>query len=135
MRRARAHVRDVKPRPGQLRQQHAALDTERLGRAGNAAQAERRRVKPLVGDAVAFERRVLAMLDHRHVEHPRVLERAAHQQRRRHRMAVVADGDAAGVTQLGDVGQQLALRSLGHRADRIDAREIGFSRLAQDQRR
>ena len=51
--------------------------------------------KPLVRDAVALQRLLLAVLDHRHVEHARVLERAPHQQRRRHRTPVVGHRDAA----------------------------------------
>ena len=56
-----------------------------------------RRVEPFVRDAVALERLLLAVLDDRHVEHLRVLERPAHQQRRRHRTPVVGDRDAAGL--------------------------------------
>ena len=88
-------------------------------------------VKSLVRHAVALERRILAVFDHRHAEHPGVLERPAQQQRGRHGMAVVGDGDAAGLLQLGDVGQQLALRPLRDRADRIDPGEC-LGRLRQD---
>ena len=74
----------------------------------------------LVGAAVALERRILAVLDHRHVEHARVLERAARQQRRRHRMPIVGDGDAAGGVQFGDVGELLrpSARATRRRSDR-----------------
>ena len=62
----------------------------------------------------------------------RVFERPPHQQRRRHRPPIVGDRDAAGVLELGDVGQLLALLPARHRADRIDAREVGLGRLLQD---
>ena len=88
---------------------------------------------PLVRDAVALERRILAVIDDRHVEHPRVLERAAHQQRRRDRPAVVGEGDAAGGLLLAELGELLAARPDRHRADRIDARELRFGRLLQDE--
>ena len=107
-RRACAHVRDVEGRTGQLGQQHASLDTKRFARARHAAQAERRGVVPLMRDAVALERRILAVLDDRHSEHPGVLERAPQQDRRPDRMPVVCDGDAAGLAQIADVGEQLA---------------------------
>ena len=105
---------------GQLGERDVALRHDRLGLAGNAAQAERRRVEAFVRDAVALERLILAVLDDRHVEHAGVLERAAHQQRRRHRPAVVGDRDAAGRLQLGDVGELLALltRATRRRSDR-----------------
>ena len=53
---------------------------------------------------------------------PRVLERPAHQQRRRDRPAVVGERDAAGGLLFAELGQLLALRSDRHGADRIDAR-------------
>ena len=80
-----------------------------------------------------FKRRVLAVLDQRHVEHAGVLHRPAGQQRRRHRMAVVADRDAAGLLQLGDVGELLAQLAARHRANRIDPGQAGIGRLAQDE--
>ena len=79
--------------------------------AGNAAQAQRATRGALVRHAVALERRILAVIDDRHVEHPGVLERPAHQQRRRHRPAVVRERDAAGGAQLADLGQLLAARA------------------------
>jgi len=37
---ARAHMGDMEPRPGELSQQNAAFDPQRLCRAGNTAQSE-----------------------------------------------------------------------------------------------
>ena len=128
----RAHVRDVHDAAGQLGERDVAQRHDRFGLAGNPAQPERRRVKAFVRDAVALERLLLAVLDDRHVEHARVLERAPHQHRRRHRMPVVGQRDAAGLLQLGDVGELLALLPARHRADRVDARQVRFGRLLQD---
>ena len=118
---------------GQLRERDVALDHDRLGRAGNAAQPERAATIALVRDAVALERRILAVIDDRHAEHRRVLERAPHQQRRRHRPAVVGERDAAGGLLLAELGELLALRADRDGADRIDPREAGLGRLLQDE--
>ena len=88
---------------------------------------------PSCAQPSALSDEVLAVLDHRHVEHARVLERAARQQRRRHRMTIVGDCDAAGGAQLGDVGELLAFLSARDRADRIHASEARFRGAAQDQ--
>ena len=89
-------------------ERHVARDHDLFGRARDAAQAERGRLEALVRDAVALERRILAVVDDRQVEHARVLEGAPHDQRRRHRLAIVGDRDAPGGVQLGDVGELLA---------------------------
>ncbi len=107
----RAHVRDVDGAAGQRRQRDVAQRHDRLGFAGNPAQAERRGLKAFVCDAVALERLLFAVLDDGDVEHARVFERAPHQQRRRHRPAIVCNRDAAGVLQLGDVRELLAFLS------------------------
>ena len=86
-------------------------------------------------DAVALERRILAVIDDRHAEHAGVFERPAHQQRRRDRPAVVGERDAAGGLLLAELGQLLAFRADRHRADRIDAREVRFGRLLEDELR
>src|SRR5262250_69863 len=49
----RAHVRDVDAAARQLGERDVAQRHDRFGLARNAAQAERRGVHPLVGDAVA----------------------------------------------------------------------------------
>ena len=131
-RRCRAHVADVHGAARHLGQRDVALHHDRLGHARDAAQAERRGVIALVRHAFALQRGILAMLEHGHVEHAGIFERSAHQQRRLHRPAVVGNPDASGRAQLRDVGQLLAVRSLRHGADRIDAREVRLRRLLQD---
>ena len=112
---ARAHVRDVDAAAGHLGQRDVALDHDRLGDAGNPLQPEQAGDRAFVRDAVALERRILAVVDDRHAEHRRVFERPPHQQRRRDRPAVVGDRDAAGGAQVADLGQLLALRSRSRR--------------------
>ncbi len=120
---------------GQLRQRDVALDHQRFRHAGNPAQAERGGVVALVRDAIALERRILAVVDDRHAEHAGVLERAPHQQRRRDRPAVVGERDAAGGLLLAELGELLALRPERDRADRIHARQLRFGRLLEDELR
>ena len=55
------------------------------------------------------ERVILGVLDERQVERARVLERAAHDVAARDAAAVVADGDGAGVLEVGHLGERLAL--------------------------
>ncbi len=92
-------------------------------------------MKSLVRHAVALECRILAMLDDRHAEHPGVLECPSQQQCRRHRMPVVGDRHTSGLFQLGDVCEQLALRAFRDGANRVDAREVGFGGLGQNEQR
>ena len=126
-RRPRAHVRDVHVTAGHLGQQHVAGGHDRFGGSGNAPEPELRRARPFVRAAVALERLIFAVLDHRHAEHAGVLERAPRQKRRRDRMPIVGHGDASRRAQLGDVGQLLALLPARDRADRIDTRQVPAS--------
>jgi hypothetical protein len=87
----------------------------------------------LVRHAVAFERRVLAVLDDRHAEHAGVLQRASQEERRGHRMPVVGDGHAPGLLQLGDVRQERSLGPLRHGADRVHPSQSGSRGLGQDE--
>ena len=134
-RRPGAHVRDVNVAAGHLREQDVASRGNRFRDAGNAGQAQRCRHRAFVRAAVAFQRLIFAVLDHRHVEHARVLERAAREDRRRHRQPVIGHRHAAGLFQFGDVGELFALLSPRHRANWIHARQSGFRGLLQDQLR
>ena len=121
---------------GQLGQQHVALDHDRL-----AAPRARRAGPSSVDTGPSFmrrllgERRLLAVVDDREAEGLRVLERAPHHARARHRPAVVGDGDAAGLAQVAVLGQLLALRAAGDGADRVDAHGALGARPLQDRAR
>ena len=129
---ARAHVRDVHDALGQLGECDVAQRHDRFSFARNPAQSQRRRVKAFVRDAVALQRLLLAVLDDRHVEHARVLQRAPHQHRGRHRMPVVGQRDAAGLLELGDVRELFAFLAARDRADRIHARQVRVGGFRQD---
>jgi hypothetical protein len=126
------HVRDVYDAARQLGERDIAQRHDRLGLAGNSPETEPRGMKSFVRHPVGLQRLLLAVLDHRHAEHERVFERAAHQQRCRHRVAVVGDRHASSLSQLGDVGQLLALLATRHRADRVHAGQVRRRRLFQD---
>ena len=81
---------------------------------GIPPQPERRCRKPFVGHALALQRLVFAVIDDRHVEHARVLERPAHQQRSSHRAAIIGDRHAPGLAELRDVGELLAFLTARH---------------------
>jgi hypothetical protein len=102
-------VRDVHVAARELCQRHIPLHHQRFRHAGNPAQAERRGVVPLVRDAIPLERRILAVVDDGQAEHTRVLESTAHQERRRHRAAVVGERYAAGRLLLAELGKLRAL--------------------------
>ena len=126
-------MRDVDVATGHLRQQDVATGGDGLGDTRNTAQAQRGRNRPLVRNAVALQGLVLAVLDHRHVEHAGVLKRAPRQQRRRDRQAIVSHGHATGFFQLGDVGEFFALLPTRDRTDGIDPGQVRLGRLLQDQ--
>ena len=73
------------------------------------------------------------MIDDRHAEHARVLERATHQQCGRNRPAIVGKRDAPGMSLFAELGELLAFRSDRHRADRIHARATRLGGLLQNE--
>ena len=101
--------RDVNGAASETGQRDIPERHDRLRLPGNAPEAERAGLKAFVRDAVALQRLLLAVLDDWQIEHAGVLECAAHQQRRRDRVAVVGQRHAAGLFQLGNVGELLAL--------------------------
>ena len=126
-------MRDVHRRPGETAQRDVALHDDLLGGGRQPAQPQDRSVMTFVRDAVARERDVLAVVDDRHVEHRRVLERASHQRRVGHRTSVVGHRDTAGGPELADLGELLTRLALRDRTDRVDPREPGLGRPGQDQ--
>ena len=104
-------------------------DHDRLPPLPAGPQAQGRGLETLVRDAVTLERRVLAVVDHRQVEHRRVLEGAPHQQRRGHRAGHRRRWRRSRRLELRDVREQLARRAARDGANRIDARQSGLARL------
>ena len=90
-----AHVRDVNVRTRKLRQRDVTLDHDRFRDARDPAQPHRRGTIAFVGHAVPLQRRIFTVIDNRHAEHSRILERPPHQQGRRHRPPVIRERDAA----------------------------------------
>ena len=113
-------VADVDGQVQRLGQHDVAGDLHLLGGAGGAAQAQQRGVVALVHHALVDQVDVLAVVEHRHAKRGAVLHRKAHQQRVHHGLAVVGDGDRAGLGHVADLGHVLALEALGHRADGVD---------------
>ena len=71
----------------------------------------------------------------REAEGLRVLEGAAHHARARHRLAVVGERDAAGLAQVAELGELLALLAARDGADRVDAHRALGARLLEDRAR
>jgi hypothetical protein len=128
-------VRHVNVCAGHFCNRHVALDPDRFSGVRNALDPEHRGNGPLVRRSSGLQRRVLAMIDDRNVEHRGVFQRAAHQQRRRDRPAIVGDGDAAGVSQVADFRQLFAVLPNRDGANRIDARDAHVGRALQDELR
>ncbi len=73
------------------------------------------------------------MVDDWHTEHAGVLERAAHQKRRRHGTAIVGERHAAGSFLFAELGELLPFRAERHCADRIHARQSRFGGFLEDE--
>src|SRR5262249_40528875 len=89
-------------------------------------------MKPLVRDTFALERLLLAVLDYRHADHPRVLEGAAHQDCGCYRTAIVADRHTSCPAELRDIRKVLTFLAARDGADRIHTRETGFFGFSED---
>jgi len=85
----RRDVRHVEPSLRQACEDHVPRDHHFFRLARDALQAQEHRVDALVHHAFLGEGYVLGVGDDRRVEHPGVLERAAHHERVHHRPAVV----------------------------------------------
>jgi hypothetical protein len=128
----RAGVGDVQAAAGAFEQRDVTRHHGFLGRRGHALEAEAERRRPLVHHALSRQPAIFLVGDDRQVEHGAVLERVAHQAAVHDRLAVVGDGDDAGLAHLADLGQALAGEPDGHGADRIDARQIGRDGFLDD---
>ena len=110
-----------------LGQQHVAGDDRLLGHGRPAGQPQLRRDEPLVHLGALGQARVLGVLGDHAVEGLHVLQRAPHQHRVVHALAVVAEhADAgAGVRHRVELGEALALEAHGDRADGADGAPAG----------
>ena len=97
----------------------------RLGDRRLAGQAQARGHGSLVHGSASRETRILAVLDDRHSEESRVLERPAQKRAVREPLSIVGDGDRAGHPHLAELGQLPSALSLGDRADRVKPRAGG----------
>ncbi len=89
-----------------------------------------------VHHAVGHERIILAMVHHRQAEHFRVFARAAHEIVVLHAMAVVGDGDDAGLFQPADGREFLAGNAFGNRAGDEDIHDaFGFGAFVDERDR
>ena len=100
-------VRDVEPRPGELRE-HQVAHHEHVFRQGRVAgQAEPGGDGPLVDDTVAHQGTILGVDDDGDVDETRVLEDVTHHAAVLDRPPVVAEGHGAGGDQGGHLRHDL----------------------------
>ncbi len=92
-----------------------ARDRRLLGGIGPALEAQHGRDEPVVRLGATGEGAVLGVIDDRQPQRPGVGERGPQDRRRRHRRAVVAEPDDAGVGQLAERGERLPGPPGGHR--------------------
>jgi hypothetical protein len=130
---ARRDVGQVVPSLDVLGQDQVACHDHVLGNPRPALEPESRRDHALVHVGASSELVVLSVLDHRHPEVLRVLERAPHDGARHQAHAVVADTDRARVAELRHFRQLFAFLSDGDGGDRVQAGAAGFRRPAQHQ--
>ena len=102
----------------QFGEQNIACDDRFLARRRPAGQPEQRAPVAFVHHAVADQIVVLAMIEHRHADHPRVLDRAAHEFVILNAVTVVGDRDDPGLREGTDRRQFFAGEILGNRAGR-----------------
>ena len=117
------------PPAGQLRQRDVAEDVISSATAGMPRRPSSHAHEPFVHHAAARQVQVLAVAQHRLVEHPAVFERPPHDLGADDRRAVVGEGDRPALDQPADLGQLLALAALGDAADRKDVGDAGPLRL------
>jgi len=111
----RGDVGDMDMSAGEFGQGNIAGDHHRLGNVGDARQAQPGRHPALVHVAAGGQIGLLTVVDYRHAEHVRILERVPHHRGAFHRTAIVGKGDRSGPHQLGHLGDLLALALFGHR--------------------
>ena len=108
---AAGEVLDVDLRVLVAGERGVARDHRRLGDGWDPAEAERRRDRALVHDAIAGQIRVLLVKGDRKADEALVLERLAKHAGAAHGQSVVGEADGAGVAQLDLIAQLLARAS------------------------
>ncbi len=126
-------MRRVIPRARVLRQENIPGKDDVLCHPRPAAEPEPGSRRSLVHVGEGRERMILAVLDDRHVEHARVLQRASHDAGRHDAHAIVADADRAGLAQLGHLRQLLTLLTHRDRRNRMELRSVELGRPPQHQ--
>lgn len=129
---AGAEMGDVDVGSGSLGEGDVAGDGGLFGRGGGAAEAEARTDPAFVHDAVFRERAVLAVVNDGQREGAGVLERAAHEGGIPDGGAVITEGNAAGGSEVAELGELFAGAAPGNGADGQDADNGAGGRLAQD---
>ena len=102
-------------------QQNIARHDRFLACRRPARQPEQRAPVAFMHDAIADEIVILAMIEHRHSDHPRILDRAPHQFVILNAVAVVGDRDHPGSARATDRRQFFARQIFGNRAGRQNA--------------
>ena len=128
----RREMSDVDVSARQLGQQDVTRHHHVLGRRRRAGDPELGGDDALVHGRALREVLVLGVADHRRAERQRVLHRPAIEIRIHDALAVVGERHAAGLGQLGELGQLLAAEPARHRADRVDAHAAFAARFVED---
>ena len=122
---------EVKPHTGRACQLQNRGQRHRLGQRGNARQAETRGDRAIVDDAAAAEGVVLRSQPDAVAEGGGVFHRPQQHQGVVDRHVGLGEGDAAGLGQLGHLGERLPGEFLRQRADRVDpwSRQVAGAEL------
>src|SRR5258706_14823318 len=104
----RARMREVNMPASQAREQDVADDHDLFRFRRNTLEAKLCAHNPFVHRAAGRKRGLLAVIDHRNLESPRVLQRGPHQLRASDRLAVVADSHGTRTNHLSEFRQRLA---------------------------
>jgi hypothetical protein len=118
----RGNAAHVQARAGSAHQQQQLAQRDRLGKCGNALQAQARGYFAVVRHAVPREREVLGAQPDREIEGPRVLQRAPEHLRVVQWHVGLRESEAPGFVQLGHLGQAFAGQFHRKCADRVEAR-------------
>ncbi len=129
----RGDVGDVHVGARQLREENIARDHHVLGDPGLAEETELGGDEALVHGASMRKMLILGMADDGHAEGQGVFHGPAVDLGIHHALAVVGEGDAARLGELGHLRELLALEPTGDRADWVDAHHPFHAGLGHDE--